>query len=674
MATRIGVDVGGTFTDVIFYDDSTGAVRIGKVPTVPSDPEEGVIAGLRAALTPRDISGSQYFIHGTTVGLNALLERKGPVIGLLATNGFRDILEIRRTDREDPYELLPPPVEPLVPRWLRLPVRERIVANGDAHTPIELDDVREAYRVFAEAGVTVVAVAFLNSYVNPEHELAAEDALREAGFQGDIALSHQISGEYREYERTSTTVIDAFIRTRIRTYLEELEKELGRLGLHGDLLIGRPDGGAVTFEEAASHPIDTVLSGPVGGVQGSAELARTLGLDEVITADVGGTSFDTAVITDARPHLMYEGKIAGQPVQTAWVDVRSIGAGGGSVAHVDPGGMLKVGPRSAGSNPGPACYGRGGLEPTATDAAAYLGLLPAELASALVLDVGRAEAALAALGDLLALTPDRVAQGIMLIASAAMAGAMREITIEQGRDPRSATLFAFGGAGPLFATLLARDLEMQQIVIPPYAGNFSAWGMLGADLVRVATRSRVLALSPHGIDTVNETLAALFERLEHRVGDAGASTREVHMDMRYVGQEHTITVPVPAANGVITTTSAAIAAIFTETYRSTFSYTLDADPEFVTTRATLRERLPRRREEAVVTTEAVGGGSLGTQRAFSFADEEWLDFDVLRRDSLVPGVAVPGPVIVLEETSTTVVDTDFQARVGESNALFLTRR
>lgn len=673
MATRVGVDVGGTFTDVIFYDDSTGDVRIGKVPTQPSEPQRGVVAGLLEALAPEDIRNCQYFIHGTTVGLNALLERKGPVIGLLATEGFRDILEIRRTDRPNPYELLPKPIDPLVPRWLRLSVTERMTSGGEVYTPIDLEDVCAACRAFAEAGVTVVAIAFLNAYANPAHELAAERALREAGFDGDIALSHQVSGEYREYERTSTTVVDAFIRTRSRAYLENLEQELQGLGLQADLLIGRPDGGAATFAEAATRPIDTIISGPVGGVQGAAELAAALGLKEVITADVGGTSFDTAVVTDAQPHLMYEGKIAGQPVQTAWVDVRSIGAGGGSIAYIDAGGLLKVGPRSAGATPGPACYGRGGVEPAVTDAAAYLGLLPAELASGLQLQVDKAERALATLGDQLALDVDRVAQGVMLIVSAAMAGAMREITVEQGRDPRTATLVAFGGAGPLFATLLARDLEMQQIVIPPWAGNFSAWGMLGADLVRIATQSRVMTLGPDAVEDANDILRALFERLESRVGAAAArSSREVHMDMRYEGQEHTITVQLPAKNGLVSATPEEILDIFTTMYRSTFSYTLAAEPEFVTTRATLREPLPRRRQQAAA--QAGGGGSLGRRRAFSFAAEDWLDFDVLHRSSLEPGVVVPGPLIVLEETATTFVDADFDATVGDGNALFLNRR
>ena len=364
MATRLGVDVGGTFTDLIFFDDATGETLVAKEPTTPEAPEQGVIAAVESGV-PADLrSSARFFLHGTTVGLNSLLERKGAVVGLLATAGFRDILEVRRGDRDDPYDLFWKHPPPLVPRRLRLPVTERMLASGEILTPIDEDDVRQALETFRAEGVTTVAIAFMNSYRNPAHELAAERVMREEGFDGAVSLSHRISGEYREYERTCTTVIDAFVRPRMASYLERLGTRLTDGGFEGTMLVTRCGGGSLTFEEAEERPFETILSGPVAGAEGAAELARRLDLGHVVTADVGGTSFDTSLIVGGRAHVVNEGRVVGLPVQTPWVDVRSIGAGGGSIIYVDVGGLLRVGPQSAGADPGPAAYGRGGDQPT----------------------------------------------------------------------------------------------------------------------------------------------------------------------------------------------------------------------------------------------------------------------------------------------------------------------
>src|SRR5579884_113267 len=330
MTTRLGVDVGGTFTDLIFYDDATGAVRVAKEPTTPQAPEIGIQAAITAAVSPDRLRAVEFFLHGTTVGLNALLERRGARVGLLATRGFRDILEIRRGDRDDPYDLFWTPAPPLVPRHLRLPVRERMLADGTVHTPLAADDVRKAAKVFLAAGVESVAIVFLHSYANPAHEREACELLRTAGFKGQISLSHAISGEYREYERTTTTVIDAYIRPRVESYLHRLRDSLAAGGFDGQMLIMRSGGGARGVAEAEARPFETLISGPVAGAEGAAELSRQLGLSDVITADAGGTSFDTCVISDGRVQVLYEGKVAGLPLQTPWVDIRSIGAGGGS--------------------------------------------------------------------------------------------------------------------------------------------------------------------------------------------------------------------------------------------------------------------------------------------------------------------------------------------------------
>src|SRR5439155_4366491 len=351
-------------------------------------------------------------------------------------------------------------------------------------------------------------------------------------------LSHRVSGEYREYERTSTTVIDAYVRPRMTAYLARLEERLRDAGFTGALLVTRSGGGAMTFAEAERRPFETILSGPVAGAEGAAELARDLDLGDVISADVGGTSFDTCLITDGRPQVRYEGRVDGMPVQTPWIDVRSIGAGGGSIAFADVGGLLCGGPRSAGAEPGPAAYARGGTEPTVTDAALVLGMLgQGELAAGIRLDRELARGAIVPLAGEIGLPVEDVARGILTIANASMADTIREITAEQGQDPRQATLMAFGGAGPVFATLLAHELGIGRIVIPPYAGNFSAWGLLGADLTQALARTQILPLSDDGLAVARATLDDLFAQLEPRTG----SSPEVRFDVRYVGQEHTLT-------------------------------------------------------------------------------------------------------------------------------------
>lgn len=672
MATRIGVDVGGTFTDLIFYDDESGEVRVAKEPTTPSSPEEGVVRAVEAAVPQDRIGSTRYFLHGTTVGLNALLERKGAVVGMLSTRGFRDVLEIRRGDRDEMYNLFWAPPPPLVPRRRRLPVTERIRADGTIHTPLDPEDIRQAVEVFEAEEVACVAVAFINAYANPEHELAAERALREFGFEGEISLSHQVSGEYREYERTTTTVVDAYVRPRMTAYLRRLEESLASIGLTGNLLVTRCGGGSMMFSEAEERPFETVQSGPVAGAEGAAELARKLELGDVITADVGGTSFDTALIQDGRPAVLFEGKVVGLPIQTSWVDVRSIGAGGGSIAQVDVGGLLRVGPHSAGADPGPACYRRGGTLPTVTDSAFVLGMLgEGKLAGGVTLDGDAARAALAPLGEELGFEVEEVARGVMTITAANMANAIREITIERGQDPRRAKLLAFGGAGPLFGTLLARELDVAEIVVPPYAGNFSAWGLLGSDLTRTAARTRIQKLSSESVADSNALLADLFAALEARAnGGSGETTREVGLDMRYAGQEHTLTVAVPSGDGVISVSAEEVHELFTSDYARTFALTMEEEVEIVSVRATLRTALPRRAEDRAATASS-NGGSDAVVETYSFTRGEWLPFAILERDALEAGTQIEGPAIVLEETATTYVDADYVGRVDDSACLFV---
>jgi N-methylhydantoinase A len=672
VATRIGVDVGGTFTDLIAYDERSGDVVVVKALTTSEAPEVGVLGAIDAGVPGGLVNDAAYFLHGTTVGLNALLESSGAVVGLMCTAGFRDVLEVRRGDRDDPYDLLWKPPPPLVPRRLRLPVRGRMMADGSARTPLSHDDVAAAAAAFSAEAVTAVAVVFINAYANPAHELEAERVLREGGFTGEVSLSHRVSGEYREYERTCTTVVDAFVRHRMGPYLERLEIGLVRLGFTGEALVTRSGGGSLPIREAAERPFETIMSGPVAGAQGAGELAEVLGATLAVSADVGGTSFDTCLIHEGHPSLLYEGRVAGLPLQSPWVDVRSIGAGGGSIAYVDRGGLLRVGPRSAGASPGPACYGLGGTAATVTDAALVLGMLGDGLISGdLVLHEQLAVASLESLrGGLGFSSVDDVARGILRIAAASMADAIREITVERGEDVRGATLIAFGGAGPLFATLLAHELDVATIAVPKHAGSFSAWGLLGADVTRTAARTRILRLDVDGAAQADALATELFARLERTGGDG--RRRGVSLDMRYRGQEHSLTIAAPCdGRGRIVADADELRAIFGREYERTFAHSMDEDAEIVTVRASTTAELPPRRAASgfgvAAPTEERG------VEAFSFERGSRVPFRVLARESLRLGQELAGPALVTEPTTSTYLDAGWSARAHQSGALVLER-
>ncbi|HET6505283.1 MAG TPA: hydantoinase/oxoprolinase family protein [Baekduia sp.] len=667
---RIGVDVGGTFTDLIAHEPSTGEVFVGKQLTSPARPDEGVLEAVAASLSADALNTAQTFVHGTTVGLNALLERRGATVGLLVTRGFRDVLELRRGDRDDPYDLFWRAPEPLVPRHLRLPVAERVRADGTVHAPLSADDVAAAARTFAANGVDAVAIAFMNAYANPAHEQEAERLLREAGFAGDISVSHRVSGEYREYERTCTTVIDAFVRRRMGGYLDRLAEGLQDRGFAGGAFITRSGGGALSFPEATDRPFETIMSGPVAGVAAAQQLTELLGLGDAIAADVGGTSFDTCLIADGRAPVLYEGSIIGLPLQTPWVDVRSIGAGGGSIASVDAGGLLRVGPRSAGARPGPACYGAGGTEPTVTDAAVLLGMLPpGPIAGDVVLDPDLARAALEPLaGPLGFADADEVARGVIRVACAHMADAIRSITVESGRDPRDAAMIGFGGAGPVLATVMAHELDITTIVVPPHAGNLSAWGLLGVDLAQTSSRTRLTRLSDEGLQEAQALIAELTEELDRRSDGTPDPRRtlEVHADMRYVGQEHTLTI-------VLDGDAETVRRTFSAEYQRAFGAVLDEELEIVTFRVIATTPLSDTLGAHLSAAAATAEDDAPTIEAHSFTRGERTAFPIRARAALAPGDTVAGPAILTEPTTTTYLDAGHTATVHATGALVITK-
>ncbi|WP_033291748.1 hydantoinase/oxoprolinase family protein [Amycolatopsis jejuensis] len=665
MATRMGVDVGGTFTDLVFYDGDTGEVRIAKGPSTSDAPDRGVLHVVGDTLDPDAIARTRYFLHGSTVALNALLERKGVTVGLLSTAGFRDTLELRRGDRARMTDYRWRPPEPLVPRQLRFDVRERMLVDGTAATPLGLGDVDAAFAACTAAGVEVIAVVYLNAYANPEHEVATGERLRALGFTGDIVLSHAISREFKEYERTSTTVVDASIRPIMAGYLKRLSAGLRDLGMAGEALITNSGGGAMSFTEGETRSYLTIQSGPVAGAVATAELCAQLGFPRGIAADVGGTSFDTCLVADGKPAMTYETHIAGMPLQAPFVDVRSIGAGGGSLAYRDAGGLLRVGPRSAGAQPGPACYGRGGTEPTVTDAAATLGLLAAgSLAGNLDLDVAAAERAVGKLANEMGMSTADTARGIITIANAAMANAVREMSLQRGHDPREHVLVAFGGAGPLFGSLIADELGCSHVLVPVHAGNFSAWGLLGQDRVYAASQTIVTRLDEHGMPVLRSTLDGLTDRLSGQgTGDETVITERL-VDARYVGQEHSLTVPFPDTGD-----PAVVRAAFDNAYATAFGHSLDDPVETVAVRQVRRCLLPPRIPGAHAVT---GGPRPGTADAFSFHRNENIEFAVVARNTLAPGERLAGPAIVTEETATTYLDAGHHAEIHPDGTMVIT--
>jgi len=676
MASRIGVDIGGTFTDFIVYDESGNKVIIDKIPTTPQSPEKAVVEVIKRNLSQKELEKIDFFLHGTTVGLNSLLERKGSKVGLLCTKGFRDILEIRRGDRDEMYNLFWQPAPPLVPRFLRLEIEERLFANGNVHKKINTEQVKDACNKFIKEKVDSVAIAFINSYTNKDHEILASKILIESGFKGQISLSSMVSGEYREYERTTTTVIDAFVKTRMSNYLNSLKKNLNELGYKGTFLVTRSGSGSMTFDEAEDRPFETIMSGPVAGAEGAGELSRKLNNTNMVTADVGGTSFDTCLIINGRPQIQFEGKILGLPVQSPWVDVRSIGAGGGSIAYLDEGGLIRSGPQSAGAVPGPACYNKGGIKPTTTDAAFYLGMLgEGKLASGLQLNKSLAEQALNSVGSQIGMSAFDAAKGILKIGSANMADAIREITIEQGIDPRELKLLAFGGAGPLMSNLIANELDIKEIIVPPYSGNFSAWGLLGADLLQMNARTKILRLSDEAISECNDILKELFKELEQRQKidfSTSSQIKEIALDMRWMGQEHTITLKLEdEKDGNISMDTETLKNKFVEEYQKTFGSKLDTIIEIVSTRASLRVELPRKSESGKI--DEVGIEVSNSQiECYSFTEDKKIQFDLVARSKIDSKVS--GPLIIIESTAITYVDINYDIDKDSNGNLILVNR
>ncbi|HWP23746.1 MAG TPA: hydantoinase/oxoprolinase family protein [Candidatus Binatia bacterium] len=672
MSYAIAVDIGGTFTDLVAFDHAAQKVIYAKSPTTYDNLVEGVLDCFRKAnIKPAEAS---LVNHGTTLVINSLIQRTGARTALVTSKGFRDILEIARGNRPDPFDLHYQRDEPLIPRELRFEVPERMGSQGEIVTPLDLAALKKLAGEIRKIGVESVAIFFMNSYVNPAHEEAAADKLREWLPDAYVTFSTDLTREWYEYERCSTVAANAYVGPQVSTYIRRLNDDLKREGFGGALFMMGSNGGLLSAERSCRQPIGLVESGPIGGSIGASAYAEKLGCKNLVAFDMGGTTAKCALVENGRftVNSVYyvNGYVKGFPIKSAVIDIVEVGSGGGSIAWLDGQKRLHVGPKSAGSTPGPVSYGRGGTEPTVTDANLVLGRLnPAHfLGGEMRLDVEAARRAIAErIAEPLGYPGEdgmtRMADGVIAIATVIMAGAIRKISVEHGLDPRDFILFSYGGGGPLHASALAHELAIPTVVIPPEPGNFSAVGMLLAD-ARIDTSKTFVG---HLDDKTVPAMAEVFTGLEKDAAAALAAEFgaadvffERHAEMRYRGQRHNIKVPVSGLSA-----QEQIRAAFERDYKRRYGH---ADPkapaEFQALHLSAFARL-KQPEIARLPRAAEKARPAETRRVFIGHAGGWLDAAIFRRDALPPGFAGVGPAVIEEYGSTTLVWPGDRFEIGE---------
>ena len=652
MALRIGVDIGGTFTDLVALDEATGAVVTTKALSTPRELLEGVLrcvdqAGVR-------LPDCRFVIHGTTIGINALVELKGARTGLVTTEGFRDVLEIGRGNFLKMYDVLYRRPEPLVPRGRSHEVPERLSATGDVLVPLDEEAVRAAARQLLAAGVESVAIVFLFSYRDPAHEQRAAQIVAAEMPGVSVSASHRITQEWREYERTSTTVVNAYVQPIMDRYLGEFGRGLGGRGFTGELLVTQSNGGAFSLEAARAKPVHTIESGPAAGVTGSASLSRILGADRLISFDMGGTTAKCAIVERGLVQTTDEYHVDGRPLRIPVIDIKEVSAGGGTIAWIDAGGALTLGPHSAGADPGPVCYARGGQEPTVTDANLVLGRIDAGrfLGGAMPLDLAGAVRAIdGKIGAPLGLTRAAAAAGIVRLADVKMALAVRSITTERGLDPRDYTLLSYGGGGPLHAVAIARELGIPRVVVPPSPSTFSAWGMLATDLRHDLVRTVLVPLERADAAWAE----ARYEEMRREIATIlpGADAPLLHraVDLRYLGQEHTVTIALEALGDWTT-----LRARFDAAHERAYGYAAsEVDVQLLNLRLSVvfpldQPRLPR------LDRRTSGTPPFETRKIYSSLAGDSIEYRVYERETLRPGDQLNGPAAIEEPGTTTIID------------------
>ncbi len=671
-AVRIAVDIGGTFTDFQILDQRHGRVMAWKAPTTPADPSEGLMTGIRQAAERFGFALADVglLLHGTTIATNAVLERKLAQGVLLTTAGFEDVLEITRHVRRDIYGLAPDPFPCLVDRDRRFGVVERMRADGSVE--VALGDLAPVIDRLRAATPEAIAIGLLHAYANPAHERALRDAVAKALPGVPISLSSDISPEIREYERLSTTVLNALLMPVVQRYLAKLEARLGEDGFRPRIFLVQSNGGMCSLARAAEQPARLLLSGPSGGALAAERLSRRLERPNLVAVDMGGTSFDVSVVQDHVIGLVTQGEVDRLPVRLPMVEMRTIGAGGGSIASVDAAGRLTAGPRSAGARPGPVCYGRGGVEPTVTDANAVLGRLDPDffLGGAMALDLAGARAAMETrIGGKLGLSTEAAAEGVLRVTNAQLAAAVRLSLFEKGLDPRDFALLSFGGAGGLHATEVADELGITEVVFPREPGTLSAYGILFSDLVQDIARSRLYLADATQEAALAEAVAGLRAEADARLAEDGVAPAsrvvELSADLRYRGQAFELLVPWPEAPAL-----PPLLARFHATHRARFSYAAEGDPvEIVTLRAAAIGRLDKP-EEAVATPAETATPPGSRQVWQGSAATAW---PVWRRERLRLSDSIEGPAIIEEAFATHVIAAGWRAALDPEGAIIARR-
>jgi N-methylhydantoinase A len=669
---RLAIDTGGTFTDIVYVDDETMQMKVDKVKSTPEDPGKAVIEGMKKI--GANMADITLFIHGTTASLNTLIQKKGSKVGLISTKGFADVLEMGRADRKELYNYLWKKPKPLVPRNLSLGLSERTNYLGQILEKVNEEELKEIVKIFKDAGVEVIAVSLLHSYANPENEQKVEEIINKLWPEVTVSLSHQIAREFREYERTSTTVLDSYIKNSVVAYLEHLKNNLDSMGFAGQTLIVTPSGvlGITSIKKKA---IATLTSGPVGGATGAAFLAKTLNRKNLVCIDVGGTSFDVSLIKDGMNLEKYEQDFIGYPALIPGVDVRSIGAGGGSIARVNSGGLLTVGPDSAGASPGPMCYGNGGTEPTVTDAALVSGWINPDcfVGGEFQVDMNLAKSGIEQLAGKLGLSLNATAFGILKIATNSMTTLTEEILIGQGYDPRDFAIFSYGGAGGLFATSIAREIGISTVIVPVDPGVFSAWGMMEMNIAHSYAQTHFRLLEELDI----RELENIYQEMEHTgqemLKEEGIQKDAIEfvrsLDMSYEGQGHYVEVPLSNLK-LEEGAKAEISNIFHRFHETKYGHTLNAPQRITTVRLKAIGKIKDVRLSKIQSGEKVPDEAYKAKRKI-YLDKGFEECQIYDRTKLLSGNVIKGPAIVEEPFHTTVVLPDQTVHIDDTGNLII---
>ena len=672
MTSRLGIDVGGTFTDLLLFDERSGAIRLLKTPSTPADQSVGIFDGIQQLIEETGIAASEVaaLLHGTTVSTNIVLEEKGAKVGLLVTEGFEQVLHLARSQTPGPLAgwIIMQKPDPLADLELTRGIRERINARGDVVTPLDEASARQAVRELIELGAESITISLLHSYANPQHEQRIKAIVEEIEPEMPVSLSSEILPEFREYERTLVTVMNAYVRPSMRRYLSGFEEKLHRVQFQPSVNIVRSDGGLMSVERASQSPVHTMLSGPAGGVSGAAFMATLAGYPRALGFDMGGTSTDVSLIQDGKPTISRQTSIGYYPIKVPSVDVHSVGAGGGSIAHVPMTGALRVGPQSAGAVPGPACYGKGGDQPTVTDANVVLGRLPPQLLGGkMLLDAKAAEEAVGKVARALSLDVHQAAQGILDIVNENMFGALRLVTVQKGLDPRDFALVAFGGAGPLHGNAMGMLAGCYPTIVPPTPGVLSALGFLYSDVKNEFAQTFVRNIDDADVSQIGEILSKLGRDARTWLGEEGIDESQQRLsyeaDVRYFRQGYEFSLeidPNRLGGGALYE----LAARFGLAHERIYGFKLDQPVELVNLRAVgvgavQKINLPKFEKEGPDAAAAV------VEQHRAYFDGSFSSVNVYDRTRLRTGNRIRGPAIVIQMDATTVIHPNHTGEVDE---------